>query len=185
MTDSVSCSPSYEFHIMDFMSWASCEPDTRTDDRAARVYLAARFARQAELREVAAELRAAGVEVTSRWLGSERALRSEDLDAHGRAAQLAQMDFEDLTSANVCIAFTEDSRAPTGRGGRHTELGIALALGMRVILVGPREHVFHCLPSVEHYPDWEAARVGLARCPDVGVAARPLEDRLGELSVLG
>jgi hypothetical protein len=68
------------------------------------------------------------------------------------------MDFDDVREADVCIAFTEPADGPQGRGGRHTELGIALALGQRVIIVGPREHVFHCLPDVERYERWPEAR---------------------------
>lgn len=99
--------------------------------------------------------------MTSRWLQSERALEGVDLTGSGRGAELASMDLDDLRAATICISFTEDERGQRGRGGRHTELGIALALNMRVILVGPREHVFHCLPTVEHYPSWDEARRAL------------------------
>lgn len=128
--------------------------------RGSRIYLAARFARREELREIAEELAKAGARVTSRWL-DESPLRDWEL-GNARAATLAEMDFGDLRSADVCIAFTEGGEGPSGRGGRHAELGIALALNLRVIVVGPREHVFHCLPAVEQYPDWERARQALA-----------------------
>ena len=50
-------------------------------------------------------------------------------------------------------------RAPLStRGGRHAEFGIALALGKRVIVIGPRENVFHALPAVERYESWAAFR---------------------------
>lgn len=86
---------------------------------------------------------------------------------------MASMDFEDLARSDMCIAFTEAEGA-RGRGGRHTELGIALGLGLRVILVGPREHVFHCLPGVEQYADWPGARralVGDAKHRELRTAA--------------
>lgn len=126
--------------------------------RGARVYLAARFARQPELRCIAEELRAAGAQVTSRWLFNARALEQFELNGGHRGTELALMDFDDLKASDICIAFTEDAPGPSGRGGRHAELGIALALDMRVVLVGPREHVFHCLPTVEHYTSWDEAR---------------------------
>jgi nucleoside 2-deoxyribosyltransferase len=126
--------------------------------RGARVYLAARFARQPELRDIAEELHCAGAEVTSRWLGSERSLEQFELTGDGRSAELARMDIDDLKAAEICIAFTENGDGPSGRGGRHTELGIALALNLRVVLIGPREHVFHCLPTVERYASWQEAR---------------------------
>jgi hypothetical protein len=34
-------------------------------------------------------------------------------------------------------------------------------LKKRVVVVGPREHVFHCLPLVEHYSSWAEARLAL------------------------
>lgn len=132
-----------------------CEP-TR---HAPRVYLASRFARRDEMRRIAAELDRDGFVVTSRWLSSPLPLAQSDLTDEGRAGDLALMDLEDLRTADICIAFTEGSdNLAAGRGGRHTELGIAVALGQRVVLVGPREHVFHCLPGIEQFPDWQAAR---------------------------
>jgi hypothetical protein len=128
-----------------------------------RVYLASRFARQLELRAVARELETDGFEVTSRWLMSPGPLADDDLRDSGPAAEFAQMDFEDLSRAHICVAFTEHpNQARPGRGGRHTELGIALGLGLEVILVGPREHVFHCLPGIEQCTDWPDARQKLA-----------------------
>jgi hypothetical protein len=138
--------------------------------RDSRVYLAARFARQTELRGVAEELEESGASVVSRWLTSPSALAPVELVAGGRAAEMALMDLEDLRRATICVAFTEEaSSESTGRGGRHTEVGLALAMGLRVVLVGPREHVFHCLPSIEHYATWQEARLAL------GVTLRPSE----------
>jgi hypothetical protein len=72
------------------------------------------------------------------------------------------MDLEDLRSANLCLAFTEPADASDrGRGGRHTELGIALGLGQSVAIVGPVEHVFHRLPGVVHHSEWGSARAWL------------------------
>src|SRR2546426_176842 len=75
--------------------------------RGARVYLATRFARQPELCRIAEELNLAGAEVTSRWLSSERAVEQFELSGQGRGAELAEMDFDDLKAADICIAFTE------------------------------------------------------------------------------
>lgn len=126
------------------------------------MYIASRFARRDEMKGVAADLEGHGFEVTSRWLDSPSALLPGELDTTGRAAALAMMDLEDVHRAGICIAFTEPpEETKPGRGGRHTEFGIAIALGLRVVLVGPREHVFHCLPSVENYETWEEARAAL------------------------
>ena len=129
--------------------------------RGKQVYLAARFARQAELREVAEELRQAGAGISSRWLQSPEPLDNAELNPASRGSEMALMDIADLRRSDICIAFTENGQGPGGRGGRHTELGIALGLGMPVIVVGPREHVFHCLPEVEQYPTWADARHNL------------------------
>lgn len=112
------------------------------------------------MRAVAEELRRAKVEVVSRWLLSEKPLRQADLTEGGRGGEMARLDLADLKTATVCVAFSE-GEGSVGRGGRHTELGIALGLGIRVILVGPREHVFHCLPGVEHFLNWEVARAAV------------------------
>lgn len=135
---------------------APLDPQVADNDR---VYLASRFARQAELRAIAQELERHGYNVTSRWLESPGPLANDALHGDGKAQELALMDLEDLRQADICIAFTEPLDNPRpGRGGRHTELGVALGLGHKVLVIGPREHVFHCLPQIAHYPDWDTAR---------------------------
>ena len=141
------------------------------------MYIASRFARRDEMKGIAAELEGHGFEVTSRWLDSASALLPDELDATGRAAALAMMDLEDVHRAGICVAFTEPPEETTpGRGGRHTEFGIAVALGLRVVLVGPREHVFHCLPSIENYATWDEARAALLSRPPA-VDGEVLESR--------
>lgn len=128
----------------------------------ARVYIASRFARRDEMRAIARELEAMGFEVTSRWLESTAGLSPTELEPGRLGAKLAAMDFEDLRRSQLCLAFTEHAEHPRpGRGGRHTELGIALGLGLKVVLVGPREHVFHALPAIQNFPDWSSAHEGL------------------------
>jgi hypothetical protein len=129
-----------------------------------QIYLASRFARRDEMRAIALDLERAGFAVTSRWLESPASLTSDDLDPEGLGGRLAVMDFEDLKVADLCIAFTEEEEQTSrGRGGRHTELGMAIGLGKEVMIVGPREHVFHALPTIRQFPNWEAARESLER----------------------
>lgn len=114
-----------------------------------RVYLAADFARQAEMREVRDALAAAGVAVTSRWIdvdvttGAEQTMvtdaRPGSLEAI-RNSDHALDDLEDVRRADVLVQFTTGEKA---RGGRHVELGFAIGMGKRVAIVGPREHIFH------------------------------------------
>ena len=54
-------------------------------------------------------------------------------------------------AADVVISFTS---VGGGKGGRHVEFGYGLGLGKKMIVVGPRENVFHTLPQIEHYEDW-------------------------------
>lgn len=124
-----------------------------------RVYLAARYSRREELCAYREYLRARGIEVTSRWLDGNHQISDDGLSAEAKAAErrrLACEDWEDLRCADTTISFTETPRGTNSRGGRHVEFGAALALGQTVIVIGPRENVFHCLPQVEVYESWEA-----------------------------
>jgi hypothetical protein len=139
-----------------------------------RIYLAARYSRREELCGYRAELEALGHTVTSRWLnGSHQisdlgvplgddgeALFEGDANTE-RAARLRQHfateDISDVTNAQIVMSFTEVPRSGQSRGGRHVEFGVALALDKVLIVVGPRENVFHWLPEVEQHDTWAAA----------------------------
>ncbi len=127
-----------------------------------RVYLGGRLGRREELLRYADELAAGDIEVVSRWLYSEVALPARATPQDEKPAETAAaMDLEDVASADVCISFSEEPEQAQGRGGRHVEFGVALALGRRLMLVGPREHVFHRLPQVEHFDEWSDAKAAL------------------------
>lgn len=112
---------------------------------APTVYLAAAFRRQDEMRQHAALLGAYGYRVTARWL---TALEDAPDDLDGQRTAAIQC-LEDVAAADVVIAFSEPRGSGYWTGGRHVELGYALALGKRVFLLGPHENVFHAAPSVE------------------------------------
>lgn len=125
-----------------------------------RIYLAARYGRREELSEYAAQLRGLGFEVTSHWLNGEH--EAQDQTPHPLVRrQFALEDWADLMAADTCIAFTEQPGDVPGRsrGGRHVELGAALASGHRILIVGPQENVFCCLPQVEGYATWSDALI--------------------------
>jgi len=132
-----------------------------------RIYLASAYERKDEMMGVRDVLTALGYTVTSRWIDQPpgEGLGTAELDADpGRGVPYAELDLEDLCAADTVISFTGKG----GRGGRHAEFGWALALRrygnpVRLILVGPREHVFHSLPEVEHYPDWSRLVMALSR----------------------
>jgi hypothetical protein len=119
------------------------------------VYLAAQFERKEEMRKYRDELKELGITVTSRWI--EPNLQEEVLDVNNlaqewmRGAQYAISDFDDIRRSVTFIMFTNG----LGRGGHHTELGIALTMNRDVIIIGKRENVFHCLSGITVFQDWE------------------------------
>lgn len=149
-----------------------------------KIYLAARYSRREELAAHRTELEALGHTVQARWLNGEHqladdgtpigetgaalvegTLRSgEMLSEHERSERAATLrarfaldDWEDVNAAECVISFTEPPRSKPNRGGRHVEYGIALANKARVIVVGHRENIFHWLPQVEFFENWQSA----------------------------
>lgn len=127
------------------------------------IYLAARYARHPEMREYAAQLTALGHRVTSRWIYG--ALDAINSDPGIDKAEYALQDLDDIRRSDLFVAFSEDSAAhglPGNTGGRHVELGVAIAARTRIILVGPRENVFCWLPGIQHEPTWAACLAALS-----------------------
>ncbi len=130
------------------------------------IYLASRYSRRQEMVGYADELRALGHIITSRWItGKHETLPGIDEDAtEEEKCAWATEDVGDVFASTALISFTENGRnVRAGRGGRHVEFGIAIgfneathpsAQNIRLIVVGPREHIFHCLEEVEQYTTW-------------------------------
>jgi hypothetical protein len=112
--------------------------------RGDRVYVAARFERQAEARDVADELVLSGFRVTSRWLFSPGIKMGDPASAR----LWAERDLEDVRCADVYLLLSDDV---LGRGGKDFEGGAAWVWKKRLIVVGPPAHVFHYLPDVIRY----------------------------------
>lgn len=129
------------------------------------IYIAGRYDRREELAGYAQELRDRGFTVDCRWLLGTHQIHpnAEKVDVavhpeHGitiEAAPFAQDDYEDLKKADTIVFFSERPESYSKRGGRHVEFGMALAWGKRLIVIGDRENVFHCLPQVERFNTWE------------------------------
>ncbi len=130
-----------------------------------RYYFAGAYARRTELAERAAELLRAlpGSAVTSSWLVADQAEADNGFsvgslvgDAVGQAWAYGETDLADLNAATCIVSFTGQG----ARGGRHVEHGYAIAMRetgvMRLVVVGEREHVFHCHPATEVYADFAA-----------------------------
>ncbi len=129
-----------------------------------KIYLCASYHRRVELRGYAAQLVALGHTITSTWITTdddEAALTPEKL------AEIAVADIGGLLAASTVIVFTEPPvTVAKPRGGRHTEFGYALAAGHNVLVVGPRENVFHNLPGVRAVDTWESAVAALPSFTD-------------------
>ncbi len=113
-----------------------------------KIYLAASFARIEEMRNYADGLRLMGHSVTSHWITGAHDADDGISAAVPSHAICALEDIQDIEEAQVLIAFTEPPRTTYGRGGRHVEMGYALASGKIVIVVGHRENVFCFLDEV-------------------------------------
>lgn len=123
------------------------------------IYLAGSYGRLRELARYASALKAMGHGVTARWL---QGLHEADDDNHTveQAREWSTQDLEDIDAADTFVVFT----GPGRRGGRHTELGYALARMRResdsdapfaVYAVGPaEENIFYYTPDVCWAPDF-------------------------------
>ena len=132
-----------------------------------KVYLAASWSRQAEMKKLSSELIALGIEVTSRWLEEKEAERPEDRAKHNR--ENALQDVNDVRAADILVRFTDEFvkfdnpellqnmlvRAHLATGGRMFECGLAWAEGKTIVVVGGAQNVFDMLPNVVHLPDVE------------------------------
>ena len=116
-----------------------------------KIYLAATYSRNAEMRGARDVLESFGYEITSRWIDDPAVYDEGRLESDTAACgRFAEATLGDILGAETVISFTGGG----GKGGRHVEFGLAVALGKRLVVVGPREHVFHTLPQVEWFPDW-------------------------------
>ena len=129
------------------------------------IYLASRYSRLQELLGVRARLRDLGHTVTSHWLDGDYPTdeKGRSLEAEfGERSKVAVQDLDDVLAADMVISFTESPRSD-GRGGRHVEFGAAAVTGKLLVIVGPREHVFHCLPFVKQFDAWDECEAFLRR----------------------
>ncbi len=112
-----------------------------------RFYIAGRYARRAELAQVADQIeRLTGWTSTARWLTGDHQDIGPD-DDPDRMRHVAQQDLHDIREADVVFAFTEPPDTPgAARGGRHVELGYAIAHRKVIVTIGPLENVFCSIP---------------------------------------
>lgn len=115
-----------------------------------KIYLAARFNKIDEMRKYADELKEDGHEITASWVyGGEEGLTFTDI---------AELDLRDVAACDALVKFTEPYGTPVPGGGRHTEFGVAIALGKRIYIVGPKEQIFDWAPGVTEFPSFKYLR---------------------------
>ncbi|MDR1191799.1 MAG: hypothetical protein LBK60_09100 [Verrucomicrobiales bacterium] len=138
-----------------------------------KVYVAGPYSRKTELKQHAERLRAEGHVITASWL------YRPEVDDGGfgdeQKTLAAAEDFVDIKRADAVLNFTEPPGTVNRRGGRHVELGLALAWGKAVVCVGECEHVFHYLSQIVWCGNVEAAAsvLGILACAKRGrVTAR-------------
>lgn len=122
-----------------------------------RFYIAAKYSRRYELRDLVAKIEALGHECTAQWINNGE--EGKDIQA------AAIMDVEDVRRADTLIFIGEPQGTEVRGGGRWFEFGLAYALNKRCIALisykklenlGDRVHlpfghesVFTALPHVQ------------------------------------
>lgn len=103
------------------------------------IYLAAPWAHKAAARIARTALQAAGYTVTSDWIDQH-----DDTANPVDLAEQAIHDFNQVRKADILVILNLAKSE-----GKATELGVALASGKSVFLVGPRTiNIFYHMPTV-------------------------------------
>jgi nucleoside 2-deoxyribosyltransferase len=110
-----------------------------------KVYVAARYPQIKQAQAAEAILQREGHETTARWTDPAK-------QAGLGLSQRAVMDLEDVELADALLLLSEREGTLVSGGGRHFEMGYALALGKRVVVAGEHEHIFCYHPSVTVCP---------------------------------
>lgn len=123
-----------------------------------KVYLAAAWSRQKEIKGYAARLNDLDVEVTSRWL--DEIHPTDGTNFHKFLRETALIDVEDVLRADAIVRFSdkEEMGFPLANsklvsGARMFEMGLAWKEGKPIIVVGGHQNVFDYLPNIVHLKD--------------------------------
>ena len=122
------------------------------------VYLASHYSRKEEIRAAVKDCESLGIKLTSTWHKERRSpTGSMKDDSETFLRVTAKRDFRELKSASCLVLFSLDGDTLFTRGGHCVELGMALSLRKRIVLVGPRQNVFCYLPGIKKFKTWEKA----------------------------
>lgn len=107
-----------------------------------KIYLAAPYQEMALMVEWEKVIKAEGHTSTAKWIhGGE----TNELMTRAGAAQ---MDLDDIDRSDAVISKTLAMGTMFSSGGRHVELGYAIARNKLVVIIHEIENVFHYLPQV-------------------------------------
>lgn len=128
-----------------------------------KIYLAARYDQRDRMLGIRDVLTAMGHTITSTWIDNKTdGFKPSEMNTDpGSSSPHAQRDMDEVLESDAIAVFTAYGRSLTG--GRQVELGIALAAGKRILLIGPRENIFQTLTHVEQHESWERLVIALAR----------------------
>ena len=138
-----------------------------------RVYLAAPYAARDALRKCADDLTRLGHHCTSSWLKETSEIGAGTVGVAAditdeQAAAHVRTDLRDVRSSQAIVMWTWAAAEPivvTGggnSGGRHVEVGAAMAQGIPVVVIGEPENIFHRGDGVVCVADWHEACLALA-----------------------
>lgn len=111
-----------------------------------KLYIATKYGRLDEARELAATLRGVGHEVTSSWHEGEpepdTGIPGQDLSP-AEQAKVADKDLRDVCMADGLVLMTMARNATVREAGCHFEAGYAHALSMPIFVLGPASTCFY------------------------------------------
>lgn len=117
-----------------------------------RFYVAARWDDRDEALIIKKELERAKLLVTSTWLTPHDNQSMDALKAKTNVVlecrEKAIKDFEDIDASDVYVVYSPRKGFRNGTGGKHVELGYAIARGKLCFVIGERENIFHYHPLV-------------------------------------
>lgn len=116
--------------------------------RRPQYYIASAFTRKEEMRYIRSTMQAAGFNVVADWL--DEPAESDDTaptDEYREACAL--LDLKNVNECDVFVCFIGGVGS-----GHHTELGLALCGGKRIVLIGKKNNIFHYLPLLDYFTDF-------------------------------
>jgi nucleoside 2-deoxyribosyltransferase len=131
-----------------------------------RIYTAAAYGRKHEIREYATQAEKCGIKVGAEWLKEPDSPDSDLSDSiPEKLATYAQQDWWDVGACDIFVFWAENPHKQPPRGGRLTELGFAISLGKKIVVIGEPENIFFYLPGIdiEFFHTWESALVYLTQ----------------------